>query len=165
MKEETTTRMLELVRKRLKADNDLQAAIQEIVSEMYEANRAKEHLEAKVKELEEKVQRLEKDGPEMPRCMRFEGALVMGTRAELDRLKVTSKLRTTEGTHQVKEVVFPVLQYYYKNDNCKAADSKSPDCICWHDEGTGPCADATQEEKQKLTWRIKPLFAHEKDAK
>ncbi len=28
-------------------------------------------------------------------------------------------------------------QYFYKQDGCKAIDAKDPQCICWHDEGTG----------------------------
>ena len=31
-----------------------------------------------------------------------------------------------------------VRQYYFKNNSCKAESSHDPDCICWHDEGTGP---------------------------
>lgn len=29
-------------------------------------------------------------------------------------------------------------QYYYKVDGCKAFSASDPNCICWHDEGTGP---------------------------
>ena len=45
-------------------------------------------------------------------------------------------------------------QYYFKNSNCKASSAHDPDCICWHDEGTGPmlpCIDG--EYLVKMTWR------------
>ena len=29
-------------------------------------------------------------------------------------------------------------QYYYKNNDCKALHATDAECICWHDEGTGP---------------------------
>ena len=41
-------------------------------------------------------------------------------------------------------------QYYYKVDGCPAVDSESPDCICWHDEGAGPCATA---DPTLVSWR------------
>ena len=31
-----------------------------------------------------------------------------------------------------------VRQYYFKDNSCKAESAHDPDCICWHDEGTGP---------------------------
>lgn len=42
-------------------------------------------------------------------------------------------------------------QYYYRVNECNAVGPKSPDCICWHDEGTGPLADGTA-----TNWRDKP---------
>lgn len=44
-------------------------------------------------------------------------------------------------------------QYFYKVDACKAESSNSPDCICWHDEGTGPLSAGVGIPK---SWRIKP---------
>ena len=29
-------------------------------------------------------------------------------------------------------------QYYYKMNDCKALHATDAECICWHDEGTGP---------------------------
>jgi hypothetical protein len=31
-----------------------------------------------------------------------------------------------------------VKQYYYKINDCKALHATDAECICWHDEGTGP---------------------------
>lgn len=48
-------------------------------------------------------------------------------------------------------------QYYYKVDGCPAEYAVYPDCICWHNEGTGPLPDGywinSKGEKCKLTWR------------
>lgn len=42
-------------------------------------------------------------------------------------------------------------QYYFKVDGCAAQSAYAPDCICWHDEGTGPLQDGDYR-----TWRPKP---------
>lgn len=42
-------------------------------------------------------------------------------------------------------------QYFYKVRTCQADGSREPDCICWHDEGTGPLSDGTAK-----TWRDVP---------
>lgn len=48
-------------------------------------------------------------------------------------------------------------QYYYKNNWCEAANAHAPDCICWHDEGTGPFSKETCESNtSNRQWRIKP---------
>lgn len=50
-------------------------------------------------------------------------------------------------------------QYYYKVASCSAVNADAPNCICWHDEETGPLKDAptfivrwrnrmTQQEKR-----------------
>ena len=44
-------------------------------------------------------------------------------------------------------------QYYYRNDDCPAADSELAECWCWYDEGTGSLADQPEQIKQ---WRVKP---------
>lgn len=47
-----------------------------------------------------------------------------------------------------------VRQYYFKNNSCKAESAHDPDCICWHDEGTGPMQplpDGTYPVQ--MTWR------------
>jgi len=54
-----------------------------------------------------------------------------------------------EGNQLAKNVA-ERRQYYYRANGCEAADSRAPDCICWHDEGTGPYADGRDEP---LTWR------------
>ena len=52
-------------------------------------------------------------------------------------------------------------QYYYHKNECKAEDSTSPDCICWHDEGTGVYKDENHDwERTVVNWRIKPLIAN-----
>lgn len=42
------------------------------------------------------------------------------------------------------------MQYYFKDNKCEASNSKAPDCICWHDKGTGPLSNLA---KSILTWR------------
>lgn len=46
-----------------------------------------------------------------------------------------------------------IRQYYYKVAGCRAISPESLDCICWHDEGTGPLADGNPEPEH---WRDKP---------
>lgn len=49
-------------------------------------------------------------------------------------------------------------QYYYRADRCEAHKSSDINCICWHDEGTGPFKDSLHDEKYgMLAWRIKPV--------
>lgn len=55
--------------------------------------------------------------------------------------RLTSMAVTTEA---------PKRQYYYKVNACRAADVTDSNCICWHDEGTGPLADDPGSIK---TWR------------
>lgn len=55
----------------------------------------------------------------------------------------TCDMRAHVGVEQAKR------QYYYKVDGCPAKNSDSPDCICWHDEGTGPYAI----NDSSLMWR------------
>jgi hypothetical protein len=56
-------------------------------------------------------------------------------------------------------------QYYYKVDGCKAPNSSDADCICWHDEGTGPLQGPDSKWLAEMigakaaaprTWRYKP---------
>lgn len=42
----------------------------------------------------------------------------------------------------------PKRQYYYKVEGCPAKNADQPNCICWHDEGTGP-----QPELGGKAWR------------
>jgi hypothetical protein len=55
-----------------------------------------------------------------------------------------------------------IHQYYHKNNECKADSVKSKDCICWHDEGTGPFVNERHDHKncdpytRNLQWRVKP---------
>lgn len=47
-------------------------------------------------------------------------------------------------------------QYYYKDNTCKAHSARDSDCICWHDEGTGPMGDVNRINGEVyLSWRIK----------
>lgn len=41
-------------------------------------------------------------------------------------------------------------EYYYQVTGCPALDSDTPDCICWHKEGTGPFADTPDKVR---SWR------------
>nr|WP_315237709.1 hypothetical protein [uncultured Albidiferax sp.] len=41
-------------------------------------------------------------------------------------------------------------QYFYKQNDCSAYSSKDAECICWHDEGTGPLAESPDEIR---SWR------------
>ncbi len=47
-------------------------------------------------------------------------------------------------------------QYYYQVNGCEALNARTPTCVCWHDEGTGPLADAPESCK---SWRTKPTMA------
>lgn len=45
-------------------------------------------------------------------------------------------------------------QYFYKQNGCKANKATDSDCICWHDEGTGPYKEAKHDyEFTMLSWR------------
>jgi len=47
-------------------------------------------------------------------------------------------------------------QYYHMNDYCKARKTGDPDCICWHDEGTGPEKTLHYTTiSSPVKWRIK----------
>lgn len=43
-------------------------------------------------------------------------------------------------------------QYFYRVNSCTVSDSSDPDCICWHDEGTGPLGKMSQFAS---SWRNK----------
>lgn len=52
------------------------------------------------------------------------------------------------------------FQYYYKQDNCPAQGACDETCICWHEEGTGPCKSERHDAEVPLVeWRIKPANA------
>ena len=46
-------------------------------------------------------------------------------------------------------------EYFYKVNECKAIDSTSKDCICWHKEGDGPAKD---RDEDLLAWREVPAI-------
>lgn len=53
-----------------------------------------------------------------------------------------------------------VRQYYYQMTGCTAHKSTDEECICWHDEGTGPLGNAELNvafglNSTKLNWRDK----------
>ena len=51
-------------------------------------------------------------------------------------------------------------QYYYKDNACKANTAHDADCICWHDEGTGPFPNERPDDPGTLKeWRFKPANA------
>ncbi|WAX22379.1 hypothetical protein P6F34_gp26 [Pseudomonas phage MiCath] len=50
----------------------------------------------------------------------------------------------------------PRRQYFYRVDSCKADHSRSPDCLCWHDEGTGPLFNNPFTQQKPINWRDKP---------
>jgi len=47
-----------------------------------------------------------------------------------------------------------VKQYYYRTNNCKALQATDAECICWHDEGTGPFPN--HRIGVHTCWRVKP---------
>jgi hypothetical protein len=48
-------------------------------------------------------------------------------------------------------------QYFYKVDSCKALIAEDQNCICWHDEGTGPLPEHTRSPDNRCgSWREKP---------
>lgn len=52
--------------------------------------------------------------------------------------------------------VVATRQYYYRVNGCPANGSRNDNCICWHDEGTGPCKDGRPAHPDvPLTWRQK----------
>lgn len=50
----------------------------------------------------------------------------------------------------------PDHQYYFRVSECKAKSATDPDCICWHDEGTGPFDNERHDRNDFLEWRTKP---------
>ena len=52
------------------------------------------------------------------------------------------------------------MQYFYRDDKCRARTSGDKDCICWRDKGTGPfiCAEPGGSPTY-LEWRVKPTKA------
>lgn len=49
-------------------------------------------------------------------------------------------------------------QYYYRASECKAKDAYDTDCICWHDEGTGPFEfERPDDPNTFVEWRFKPI--------
>ena len=54
-------------------------------------------------------------------------------------------------------------QYYYRVNNCKAENSFCDDCICWHDEETGPFKEELHTEPvTTFAWREKPHLTKDK---
>ncbi len=48
-------------------------------------------------------------------------------------------------------------QYYYKENRCQSQTAHDADCVCWHDEGTGPFPDERPDDPDTLKeWRFKP---------
>lgn len=54
-------------------------------------------------------------------------------------------------------------QYYYIVPGCKASSTDAPDCICWHDEGTGPLHNNPVTTTEPISWRNKPQSAAQQD--
>jgi hypothetical protein len=48
-----------------------------------------------------------------------------------------------------------IRQYYFRMSDCRAKEAHDPDCICWHDEGTGPLLHS-EADRLELKWRDKP---------
>lgn len=51
-----------------------------------------------------------------------------------------------------KKTVNTVHQYFYKNEACPALTANEPNCICWHNEGTGPYSHVDAKFAD-LQWR------------
>lgn len=65
-----------------------------------------------------------------------------------------SALGAELGENTEKKLKF---QYYWKQDGCNASAAGDKDCICWHDEGTGPRKDERHDAEVPLVeWRITP---------
>lgn len=47
------------------------------------------------------------------------------------------------------------LQYYFKKSRCTADNAGDDDCICWHDQGSGPLAHLSEYDSA-VRWRRKP---------
>lgn len=69
----------------------------------------------------------------------------------------------TQSDYEIADVVMQVLreqvptyQYYYKQNECPAKTAKDEECVCWHDEGTGPFPGERADDPNTLkTWRCK----------
>ena len=48
-------------------------------------------------------------------------------------------------------------QYYWRVGKCRASDAYASNCICWHDEGTGPMAGKI--DWAMVDWRDVPAPA------
>ena len=47
-------------------------------------------------------------------------------------------------------------QYYWHDDQCEANYAHEPNCICWHNEGSGPYKKEQHDSDIPLVdWRIK----------
>lgn len=56
-------------------------------------------------------------------------------------------------------------QYYYGVTGCQAPSADSPNCICWHDEGTGPRPYVRYDTNNSPPrWRDKPNLPVEAEA-
>ena len=53
----------------------------------------------------------------------------------------------------------PAQQYYYRVTGCTADKTTAPNCICWHDKGTGPFPEHKEGIEVGgvlVSWRVKP---------
>lgn len=53
----------------------------------------------------------------------------------------------------------PTRQYFHKVNACPAGNPSADNCICWHDEGTGPYPEARDTDPYhggQREWRDKP---------
>jgi hypothetical protein len=64
--------------------------------------------------------------------------------------------KTDTAVNQAKPVTVK-RQYYYQVNGCPAESPDSKDCVCWHDEGSGPYPDGywydSDNERRSLEWR------------
>ena len=59
---------------------------------------------------------------------------------------------------EAQPVRVPEWQYYYRTSRCPAIGPKSPDCVCWHNEGEGPFPEARHDTAHPpiKNWRKSP---------
>jgi hypothetical protein len=68
-----------------------------------------------------------------------------------------AKLASLEELAALSQPTEPVAcwQYYYRVNDCEASDFASPDCVCWHNEGTGPRPNEKKDDENKsVIWRF-----------
>jgi len=69
----------------------------------------------------------------------------------LSDMRADEPLREAIAGLQALQSGEPVVQYYYKHNKCTASSADSPDCICWHDVGSGPLTNPCDWKATRTT--------------